>query len=268
MPVTLHTPDTIYAPRHVPSWLLLAAAAGTVNGVAFLTSQEFVTHVTGTVTRAGLDGPLDGFPFEYLAVLVSFLAGAAAAFVGIHARARAGGRDRWAVPLFAVAGVLAGVAVAGHLNAFGRFGQGVLTDRPPVVLLSLLGFAAGLQNASVACTTGMAVRTTHLTGPTTDLGLLLGAAWVGRGADRRAALAGAALRGGTLLAFLLGAAAAVPLTRAGGYLALLVPAGCVAAAGALSFRPDWSPSDFPFRPGAAEPVPDGVGVSLPADAKP
>ena len=33
MEITLHTPETIYSPRHVPSWLLLAGAAGTVNGV-------------------------------------------------------------------------------------------------------------------------------------------------------------------------------------------------------------------------------------------
>lgn len=55
MNMTLHTPETIYSPRHVPSWLLLSAAAGIVNGFAFLTCQQFVTHVTGTLTRLGLE---------------------------------------------------------------------------------------------------------------------------------------------------------------------------------------------------------------------
>ncbi len=55
MPATLHTPETIYAARHVPSWLLLAGAAGFVNGFAFLTTQQFVTNVTGIVTEAGLE---------------------------------------------------------------------------------------------------------------------------------------------------------------------------------------------------------------------
>ena len=31
MQVTLHTPETIYAPRHLPSWFLLAAAASKQN---------------------------------------------------------------------------------------------------------------------------------------------------------------------------------------------------------------------------------------------
>jgi hypothetical protein len=56
MEVTLHTPDTIYAPRHVPSWPLLAGAAGAVNGFAFLMCRQFVTPVTGTVTRRGREG--------------------------------------------------------------------------------------------------------------------------------------------------------------------------------------------------------------------
>lgn len=55
MEVVLHKPDTIYSRRHVPSWLLLSAAAGLVNGFAFLMCEHFVTHVTGTVTRLGLE---------------------------------------------------------------------------------------------------------------------------------------------------------------------------------------------------------------------
>lgn len=61
MQITLHTPETIYSPRHVPSWLLLACAAGIVNGFAFLMCQQFVTHVTV------LFGPLTGDPALLLA---------------------------------------------------------------------------------------------------------------------------------------------------------------------------------------------------------
>ena len=41
------------------------------------------------------------------------------------------------------------------------------------MLLSILSFAMGLQNAAVATSTGLLVRTTHLTGPATDLGIHL-----------------------------------------------------------------------------------------------
>ena len=246
MEITLHTPETIYTPRHVPSWLLLAGAAGFVNGFAFLKCEQFVTHVTGIATRAGMEWPHVGLAVEYTVVFACFLAGAATSAVVIQTRARRGKGDRWAIPLVFVALILAGVAVAGQAGAFGRNGIAHAADPPPFILLSLLALAMGLQNASVASTTGLAVRTTHLTGPTTDLGIHLGTALLATGAERRAALRGAALRGGKAVAFVLGAGLSVPLTGALGFLSLLVPAACVLVATALSFVPDWGPSDFPF----------------------
>lgn len=247
MEVTLHTPHTIYSLRHVPSWLFLAGAAGAVNGIAFLMCEQFVTHVTGTVTRLGLEWPHVELVAEYATVVVSFVAGAAASVVAIQARARRGKRPRWATPLVSVALILVGVAVAGQAGAFGRFGGTHATDPPPFAFLTLLAFAMGLQNASVASTTGLAVRTTHLTGPSTDLGIHLGVACLAPGAERREALRGAALRGGKVVAFSLGAGLALPLAGGFGFLALLAPATFVLVAAALSFVPDWSPSDFPFR---------------------
>lgn len=268
MQVTLHTPETIYSPRHIPSWLLLAGTAGFVNGFAFLVCQQFVTHITGTVTRAGLEVQHVGVAAEYVIVFFSFIAGAAAAVVVVQARARVEGADRWATPLFVVALMLAAVAVVGHVGGFVPVGDRAAADRPPVLLLSLLAAASGLQNAAVASTTSMSVRTTHLTGPTTDIGMLLGAAWVSVGPGRRAALAGAGLRGGMVLSFMLGAALAVPTSAWVGYLALLIPTGFVLVAGGLSFLPQWTPSDFPFRPEGAAPPPPGKLAGLPKDAQP
>jgi uncharacterized membrane protein YoaK (UPF0700 family) len=264
MPFILHTPDTIFSPRHTPSWLLLASAAGAVNGFAFLACEQFVTHVTGAATRLGLEAPRGGVAAEYAVVVLSFVAGAVASVLALQARTFRGKRPLWATPLLAVALILVGVAGAGRLGAFGPLGGAVATDPPPFVLLSLLAFTMGLQNAAVATTTGLAVRTTHLTGPATDVGIHLGVAWFAAGGERRAALKGAALRGGKMAAFMAGAGLALPLTAAAGYLALLAPAACVLAAAALSFSPAWSPSDFPPQEGGgpgyarppAGPVPD------------
>ncbi|HUQ72063.1 MAG TPA: YoaK family protein [Planctomycetaceae bacterium] len=147
------------------------------------------------------------------------------------------------------------IAVAGRLGAFGSFGQTHVADPPPVTLLSVLAFAMGLQNAAVASTTGLAVRTTHLTGPATDLGIHLGVACISSGADRWEAMRGAALRGGKILAYLSGAGVAIPLTGSLGYLALLAPVSFVLIATALSFTTNWSASDYPIpdRRGPSEP---------------
>jgi uncharacterized membrane protein YoaK (UPF0700 family) len=246
MNITLHTPETIYAPRHIPSWLLLAAAAGMVNGFAFLTCQQFVTHVTGTLTRLGLEWWHAALALEYAVVLAAFLAGAVVAVLSIQLRAKTGSRTRWATPLFSVALILTAVALGGSAGWFGVFGGTVASDPPPVVLLSILAFAMGMQNAGVASTTGLAVRTTHLTGPVTDLGIHLGTALLANRQERLAALRGAALRGGKIVAFVAGAGLSLSLSSALGYLILLPPAVFVLVAAVLSFVPEWSPSDYPY----------------------
>ena len=246
MNMTLHTPETIYSPRHVPSWLLLSGAAGIVNGFAFLTCQQFVTHVTGSLTRLGLEWWHAAVALEYAAVLVAFLAGAVAATVSIQLRAQSSSKTRWATPLFSVAMLLVVVAVGGSAGWFGVFGGTVASDPPPVALLSLLAFAMGMQNAAVASTTGLAVRTTHLTGPVTDLGIHLGTAFLTRNHERRAALRGAALRSGKVAAFVAGAGVSAYLSAVLGYLILLPAALFVTIAAILSFIPNWSPSDYPY----------------------
>lgn len=247
MHITLHTPDTIYAPRHIPSWLALACAAGSVNGFAFLSCEEFVSHITGTSTRIGLEWEWHHFSLagEYTLVLSSFVLGAIASVIWLQARACRGKRPRWATPLRAVALILASAAIAGQSGYFGPFG-GNASGEPPFILLSVLAFAMGLQNAAVASTTGLAVRTTHLTGPATDLGIHLGTAFFGTRSERREAFKGAGLRAGKIVAFIVGAGISLPLANHFGYLCLLGPATLVSFAAALSFLPDWGPSDFPF----------------------
>lgn len=242
MSATLHTPSTIFSSRHVPSWLLLAFSAGAVNATAFFACKRFVTHVTGTATQLGFDVLNLWLVLEYAVVLACFVVGAMSSVLALDARLQRGKRPLWAAPLVAVALLLAGVAVAGHLGTFGPFGASV-EEPSDFLMLSVLAFAMGLQNAAVATSTGLAVRTTHMTGPATDLGIHLATSFFTAGATRRAALRGAALRGGKIAAFILGAVAAVPLTGSGGYLAFLLPAVIVVLAAAMSFVPEWSGVD-------------------------
>lgn len=238
MSLALHTPKTIYSLRHGPTWVLLAFAAGSVNAAAFLACQRYVTHVSGTATRLGLDAGLWRLMGDYAIVLACFLMGAMASVLAIDGRKHRGKTPLYALPLLVVAAILAVVAVTGSLGVFGPFGQTV--EQPSdFALLSLLSFAMGLQNATVATATGMAVRTTHMTGPATDLGISLATLLFATGDARRTALHGALLRGGKLLAFILGAVATIPAVRAGGYLTFLLPAVLVTASAALSFVPAW-----------------------------
>jgi len=236
MSVALHAPPTIFSLRHLPSWMLLAFSGGAVNAGAFLACQRFVSHVTGTATRLGLDVGLWELMLDYGIVIACFVAGAMASVVALDGRYHRGKTPAYALPLVIVSAILVMVAMAGSVGIFGPFGQTV-EEPADFALLSLLGFAMGLQNAAVATTTGLAIRTTHMTGPATDLGVHLATSLFAEGEARRAALRGAALRAGKITAFVLGAVAMVPVAHAGGYLAFLVPAAIVLIAAALSFVP-------------------------------
>lgn len=233
---TLHTPQTIFSWRHLPSWMMLTLAAGAINAGAFLACQRFVTHVTGTATQIGLDIGSIWLMLDYALVLCCFILGAAIAVLIIEGRVRLGGKPWHAAPLLLVIAVLTLVALAGHAGVFGPFG-GEVEEAPDFALLAILGFAMGMQNATVATSTGMMIRTTHLTGPATDLGVHLAMSCLSTGETRRSAMKGAALRAGKILSFILGAVLMVPAVKAISWLAFLMPTAAVVLATVVSFLP-------------------------------
>jgi uncharacterized membrane protein YoaK (UPF0700 family) len=60
--------------------------------------------------------------------------------------------------------------VSGEVLHFGAF-AGVIGAKESFLLMMLLCLASGLQNGAITSSSGKSVRTTHLTGLTTDLGL-------------------------------------------------------------------------------------------------
>lgn len=270
--LTLYKPESIFSARHAPSWMMFAFAAGAVNASALLACETYVTHVTGTVTRIGIElvhlRPL----LDFVLVLGCFIAGAMLAGLLINGRAHRDRRPLYGTPLWISFGVVLFTAIGGHLGLLGRFG-GEVNHAVDFVLLSILSFAMGLQNAAVATSTGLLVRTTHLTGPATDLGIHLVELWFVEGEALALARRHAALRAGKIVAFALGAAGAVPIARHAGFLVFLLPAGFMLAAILLSFLPTRVAGEPPLgstREGgrlvdkAAPEVPSPAGTGEPA----
>ncbi|MBL8913183.1 MAG: DUF1275 domain-containing protein, partial [Archangium sp.] len=167
-------------------------------------------------------------------VLALFVFGAFLSVLAVQGRVAKGKAPRpwWA--LSAVVGLLLIVSVMGRLGVFGPFG-GSVEQPTDFLLLSVLALAMGLQNATVASSTGVAVRTTHMTGPATDVGVGLGVALFSTGAAREQALKLATLRAGKIGAFILGAVAMTLLAPRLGYLAFVLPASFIAVATVRSF---------------------------------
>lgn len=148
---------------------LLAFMAGAINAGGFLAVQRYTSHMTGVVSSIADDLVL-GHGLLVLAgigSLLAFVAGAATTAILINWARRRGLQGEYALSLLLEAMLLLLFGALGaHLNEL------IEVFMPTTVLL--LCFIMGLQNAIVTKISQAEIRTTHMTGVITDLGIELG----------------------------------------------------------------------------------------------
>lgn len=149
--------------EHVSLAVVLPAVAGAVNASGFLAVGIYTSHVTGHVGLIGDELALKhpSIAFGTFLLVVFFFLGAVTATFFVE-RARRFARARYVAPLLVETGTL--IAYAALAHGWSERGH---TMR----LASMLCFAMGLQNALVTKISGAVVRTTHLTGIVTDIGI-------------------------------------------------------------------------------------------------
>ena len=147
----------------------LAFVAGAMNAGAYLAVRMYTSHMTGIVSSMADSLALGewGLALGAAGAVLSFLLGAMTSAIMINFGRRRGARSEFALPLLLEAGLL---LVFGLLGAALADVKGLLI---PVTVV-LLCFTMGLQNAVITKISGSVVRTTHLTGVITDLGIELG----------------------------------------------------------------------------------------------
>jgi uncharacterized membrane protein YoaK (UPF0700 family) len=202
----------------LPRWVwagawALAFVAGIVNVVGLLGFEhQAVTHLTGTTSMlAAAIASLNGAAtLHFAAVIASFLFGTVLSGFLIQDSTLKLGR-RYGVALLVESFLLA--ASVPLLNSGHVFG------------IYSASCACGLQNAMVSTYSGAVVRTTHLSGMFTDLGIFLGHTLRGLPVDPRR------LRLCFLIisAFLCGGIAGAVAFHHIGYSALLIPSGITGA---------------------------------------
>ncbi len=166
-----HRLDETPGQRVVLHWFLLCFSGGCINAGGFLATGRFVSHVTGFATLFGVDAvnlELDK-AIGILSVPVFFLLGAFVAGMLIDRPVSRGEHPHFDWVMSLGAACLLAAALGGMTLQFGGFGEAGLKQN--YILLALLCLASGLQNAAITSSSGRSVRTTHLTGLTTDLGL-------------------------------------------------------------------------------------------------
>ena len=147
----------------------LAFIAGATNAGAFLAVKQYTSHMTGMVSSMADQLVLGDFPLAASAfgALISFIVGAATSAVLINYAKRRGLKSQFAMPLLLEAALLLLFGlIGGQLSAV----RGVFVS----VTVMLLCFMMGLQNAVISKVSRSEIRTTHVTGLVTDIGIELG----------------------------------------------------------------------------------------------
>ena len=144
--------------------VMLAFVAGAVNAAGFLAVGKYTSHMTGMVSAIAnyialnrLDAALASLGF-----VLCFVAGATVSSMLIR-----WGKSRDRHSQFALALLLEAIL----LLAFGFSGS---EDSSVTAVIMLLCFTMGLQNAIISKISNAEIRTTHVTGLATDIGIELG----------------------------------------------------------------------------------------------
>jgi uncharacterized membrane protein YoaK (UPF0700 family) len=164
--------------KPVPLWIqvggfTLAAMGGCINAVGLLSAHSHaVSHMSGTVTGLGMELAQHHYAFARHAALI--------------------------IVFFFLGSVLSGIIIRqSTLKAGRRYGAALIAES--ILLFSaayllkhesdgglyVASMACGLQNAMATTYSGAVIRTTHMTGIVTDLGIAIGLTARGLKADWR-----------------------------------------------------------------------------------
>jgi uncharacterized membrane protein YoaK (UPF0700 family) len=144
---------------------LLSFVAGIVNVAGFLSVQRLTTNVTGHfaffVDEVFKFNFWEGFIF-FLYIFFFFL-GSFISNIIVEIVTKVNDKLIYIIPIIIESIILFSIAI---------FGQSLVDKNPNLLAFSLL-FAMGMQNSLVTTISNATVRTTHLTGLFTDLGIEL-----------------------------------------------------------------------------------------------
>lgn len=219
-----HRFDQNPSSRVVFHWFMLSFNGGCINAGGFLATGKFVSHVTGFATLFGVDA-LTGnikLAISMLVVPIFFLLGAFIAGMMIEhpvSKNKSPHFD-WVMGISTLC-----LCMAATFGQYGQFGE-TFRLKHTFILLALLCLACGLQNAAITASSLRSVRTTHLTGITTDLGLGLARLFATTSKSKRIQdeIRFNWLRFGSIASFVLGSAAGAYIFLQMGYFGFYIPA--------------------------------------------
>ncbi len=206
----------------IPLWVTLGGfaltlLAGWVNAIGFMSAQhQAISHMSGTATLMSIDfaQPLHLITWHPAKILLAFFIGAIGCGCIIRQQTLKMGR-RYGVALSIESLLLFGATwELRHDSSSGYY---------------LAAMACGLQNAMASSYSGSVIRTTHLTGMITDIGIACGHFIAREKIEWRRFK----LYGVLLLGFAVGGYLGARAYLLFGYNALLAPAALAGASGLI-----------------------------------
>jgi len=153
--------------RRLGRWL--AFIAGAANAGGFLAVGQYTSHMSGIVSALADNLSLGDFGLVIagLSSLAAFTTGAATSAIMINWGRRRRAQSEYALPLMLEAVLLL---------CFGLLGSNLENNRFLFVpaTVGLLCYVMGLQNAIITKISKAEIRTTHMTGIVTDIGIEIG----------------------------------------------------------------------------------------------
>jgi uncharacterized membrane protein YoaK (UPF0700 family) len=171
-----HRDRTEASDRHLAFYLTFIAGAANAGG--FMAVHQYTSHMSGIVSSLADNlvlGEVELLLYGLVA-LVFFLFGAGVSAILINWGRRRNLLSIYALPLALEASLLVVFALSDLLGPIERG----LT----FMIIALLCFVMGLQNAIITKLSGARIRTTHVTGLVTDTGIELGKLFYWNGRDK------------------------------------------------------------------------------------
>lgn len=161
-----------YNRSNIAIWMAMAFQAGALNIAGFMACHQFVSHITGFATMFGYEinqHDASG-AVAMLIVPLFFLFGAMLSGLLVDLPLKRHKKPRYyfafGVMFFLIMTIFL-TGISGHLGTFGE----PLAEVRDYFLLTLLCFTCGVQNGTITTVSKAVIRTTHLTGIVTDLGI-------------------------------------------------------------------------------------------------
>ena len=206
--------------NQLPKWIELGAAllafiAGFINAVGLLSFEhQSVSHLSGTATLVGI--AIQGVNYtsllKFIGIIFAFVIGAVIAGIFINNRDLKLGRNYDTLLLIEAILILLAIYFLNNNVMWGQMS---------------LSMACGIQNAMATRYSGAIIRTTHLTGVFTDIGIMIGSFIKGEEFDRRKFTLFSLI----IIGFILGGVFAAPLFAQLSYKCLYLPLSlCIALA--------------------------------------